>query len=506
MRHLLAVAAACGLASIAQGIHAPRARPSLQQGERGDACMHGSCSETEFLGQILDSVAHEQPAATSGHELQPGVLGLNYVLRLGSAGVNYLENLRHQALATHNQSLGRLSGVLNTSASLVQYLNGVVHNLGNEYAVSNVASAARNDSVDNLWAAYQAELAQAVQSTFPQKREPLRILVVSPVSGETLAVDDFEYNLNKLISNTAGDIFAFALFHYDTNDTEWKQKHWYSGPNSPIVKADTRPLCKGHVWSTMTPAFVKPYDYIWLMDGDLRLDYFSWDLYRSVLVGLDPLVSQPSILPRSAGGRSTDLAKLRMVGTQGGMFPIAREVNRSEGMAPLISKRLWTAFHERLKRNDPHSIWYTNDFWDLAATLSKTFCDKTGVLLVNGSPLRHMNRHDLLAPGTIGSTHDCLTGCGGEDANCRLLSSKEMKLMREGIKSYCNLPWGDPRLDCREGIRTCSSTLAADVEKSQWVMTQAGTIATYKYRCKAPPMPNISENAAFCDIADMWMA
>mmetsp|Transcript_99853 Transcript_99853/g.321957 ORF Transcript_99853/g.321957 Transcript_99853/m.321957 type:complete len:239 (+) Transcript_99853:1-717(+) len=219
------------------------------------------------------------------------------------------------------------------------------------------------------------------------------------------------------------------------------------------------------------------------MDGDLRLDLFSWDLYRAVLAALEPLVSQPSVVAKGPGMRSTDKHKLRMTGRIRGLFPVAREVERTETMAPLISTRLWGALRERLQQSDNRTVWYLNDLWDMAAYLSAAECGRAGVLLINASPVRHMDYHDLLEPAKVGRSFSCLRGCGAAGANCRPLAEAEARLLREGLRGFCDVA-GSPHLACGAQLNECYRGLVRGVQRRAWAQADNGTILSSAYVCK----------------------
>mmetsp|Transcript_83332 Transcript_83332/g.258774 ORF Transcript_83332/g.258774 Transcript_83332/m.258774 type:complete len:243 (+) Transcript_83332:1-729(+) len=223
------------------------------------------------------------------------------------------------------------------------------------------------------------------------------------------------------------------------------------------------------------------------MDGDLRLDLFSWDLYRAVILALDPLVSQPAVVPKGQGARSTDLEELQMVGSYSGLFPIAREVQRSESMAPLLSARLWPALHQRFAGNDNRTIWFTNTIWDMLAQISALDCNKTGVLIVNAAPVRHIDCHDLLRrPNKTGN--NCIRGCGHPGAqNCRRISASERALLREAVADYC--PLDDARaaayFNCSH-VKHCRRSILSKVQglHRQWTeVRDEPAITAYRYSC-----------------------
>lgn len=306
---------------------------------------------------------------------------------------------------------------------------------GPESFLQNVVCANHSTGDANTWANYQLTLLKGARGLLGTGPRQFRILVASPVRDTAIAVTNFEDNMKKLNSGFSHDVFHFALFHYDGSNELWAKKPWYSQKDGPVVMTRFDPGCKPKLWSQINSSVTDNYDYIWLLDGDFRFDLFSWDLYRIFLGGLKPLVSQPAILPRSHGERGTLVPILRMAARSQGQFTIAREVYRSEVQAPLISTKLWKAVLARLRDNDLASDHFVDRFWDIGATLSNVECGGTGILLLNGSPLRHMDFHDLRSHG---KGRQCRTGCGEGRANCRGVSTEEAELLRDGLAGFCD--------------------------------------------------------------------
>jgi len=276
------------------------------------------------------------------------------------------------------------------------------------------------------------------EHTDGHRKKPYKTLVVSAVHDTDAMVEIFEINMKRLLANKHGDKFDFALFHIDSGTTEWKKHRWYrSGAlfGGKVVMKTLGAGCKPQFWAQITPKMASKYDYLWLLDEDIRLDFLSWDFYRTVLSTIDPLVSQPVIVPKAPFKRSTGVTKLQMKVPDGSNFMIAYETQRSEVQAPIISSKIWDAVNERNLQNDRRNDWYIDDFWDVIAFLGEDQCRKSGVLAVNGAPVRHMDCHNLFK-GT-----KCVEGCGEDDANCRPVSSTEESLVREALKDAgCDVP------------------------------------------------------------------
>lgn len=279
------------------------------------------------------------------------------------------------------------------------------------------------------WHALQRVMAEEVM---PSPGGPLRVLVVSPVRNNARTVQDFKDNMRALAAtNSDGDHFDYALFHYEGSDSHWMA--WPGYNDTSIVIKSVGLGCKAQFWAQVSPSRAENYDYIWLLDGDLRLDFFSWDLYRAWLFKLAPLISQPSILPREPGERSSDHEDLRMWQDPEKPFAMALEVNRSEVMAPILSARLWGAVHARLVAGDLRSSWYFSDYWDALALAARNAGGSAGILLVNAAPVRHMNCHDLFS----GPSH-CTTGCGHGKANCHAVSAAEASIAARSLRGVCS--------------------------------------------------------------------
>jgi len=347
-----------------------------------------------------------------------------------------------------------------------------------------VAGGSRSEALNERWHRFQGEILGKLRRSLPQPSRAFKTLVVMPVRNSEVAVADFRSNQLRLLNNTSGDRFEFALFHYDSGNSAWANKSWYKN-GTTIVHKQVGEFCKGHVWSQVTPEWAKHYDYIWLMDGDLSLDFFSWDLYRTVVAGTDPLVSQPAVLPKGPWERSTDIPVLRMVARQANVFPVAIEVPRSESMAPLISTRLWPAVHARLLSSDKRSIWYDNYMWDTAAFLSALQCGKPGILMINASPVRHLNCHDLMKfdAKKRNVTELCFWGCGEHKENCQHLSGGEISLMREGLTNYCDIS-ARHELQCNNTFEHCFQGIIKQVRRKELVDVGAEKIMTARTHCK----------------------
>lgn len=347
-----------------------------------------------------------------------------------------------------------------------------------------------SDQASAMWAEYQAQIVSHLNWEFwhGHRDVSLRVLVVNPVQNSHKALDNFVRNYQKLQNNSFGDVFHFALFFYQGSNDKFTEHDWYHDPDGPVVFASTAQTCKAEAWYLITPELAAKYDYLWLLDGDLGMDLFSWDLYRTVLVNMEPLVSQPSVVPKGLDLRSSDLEGLNMWHweTLNGMLPVYIEISRTEIMCTVVSSQLWPSFHDRLEHTDRLSAWYTSDFWDFVATLSRVDCGRPAPLLVNAAPVRHLDFHDLFHNGSRCSKH-----CGSDESNCRNPSGRQMELVKDN--------WNTSSYTCGRGdlrsiettcaayfrMRGCRSYLAQSVENYTMLLYNGSRASTWAFTCHA---------------------
>jgi len=274
-----------------------------------------------------------------------------------------------------------------------------------------VARFESNHDLQGSWRSYITDLVNDLESASPSPRRTLRVLVASLVS--TGMLETVAYNMKRLSRNRAGDVFKLALFHYlaEEGQVPSLESSMESTLRPHIALEHAGGGCKPMFWRRLTPDLVAGFDYVWLLDGDLRMDYFEWDLYRHVLLKEDPLVSQPSILGWAPGNHSTIFESLRMRAPQGnGTAELFRQVRYVEIMPPVLSDKIWLAVHARVMGIDGLYCRPVEGIYNTIAKYAvEAGCSKTDRLVVNLSPLRHANCHDM----TRTKTH-CLKGFPSE--------------------------------------------------------------------------------------------
>merc|ERR1719401_481198 len=104
----------------------------------------------------------------------------------------------------------------------------------------------------------------------------LKILILLAVADSATAVTNFVDNYNFLRQSKAKDEFEYAIFHHDLETTLWEKEALYKGLNSPVVMKHVGAGCKPHFWDMIEPSMAEKYDYVWILDEDMRFDFFVW--------------------------------------------------------------------------------------------------------------------------------------------------------------------------------------------------------------------------------------
>ena len=117
----------------------------------------------------------------------------------------------------------------------------------------------------------------------------MRLLIVRSVSNEPSSVEHFAQWAQEL--GKAHDTIHFALNHYQNNQSNWAQVKEIYGHMIVMERMGIR--CKVGFWKEIDPKFAASYDYLWLVDDDLGLEFFDWKLTRFLLQNLNPMVAQP---------------------------------------------------------------------------------------------------------------------------------------------------------------------------------------------------------------------
>jgi hypothetical protein len=281
----------------------------------------------------------------------------------------------------------------------------------------------------------------------PYRHKTFRVLIASYVEDSEEAADRLQRNLERLQDTRFNDTFEVAMFLYDGTDKNFRDRPWYADPDGLVVMRETQKLCKAEALYLITPDLASNYSHIWLLDGGLSLDMFSWSLYHTILAGLEPLVSLPAILPRTPEAGAPGLTGLDMSywadnvwnNISRSAMAVTVDAARSDASCTVLASQLWPLVYNRLALSDRSSDEYLSDAWDVAA-MSSPYCFNRLtplITLVVASPVR------VMSP-TAGPDGQCNRGCGDEDASCLTLSPHQWNLTFQGINE--SVRWKD--VDC----------------------------------------------------------
>lgn len=228
----------------------------------------------------------------------------------------------------------------------------------------------------------------------------MRLLFVTYVANTKLDILLFKRNFDKFkVSNRAGDTINFALFHYDGDNSLWNVNEWYTDQHGPIVMKHVGAGCPAENWAMISPQMALKYDYIWMADSDVSLSTFSWDVASTVIKRLKPIVAQPALLPGREHARASPCCRslnFEFQTTDVSDFQLAREAYRSEVQTPIVSSSLWPTLHARMTGGqDLRTAWTIDTFWDVFALVAKNECNGTGILVLNGAPVVHLDTQTL---------------------------------------------------------------------------------------------------------------
>lgn len=280
-----------------------------------------------------------------------------------------------------------------------------------------------------------------------RSNKTFRVLIASYVEDSEEAANRLQGNLERLQEARFNDTFEVAVFLYDGTDHHFRDRPWYADPDGLVVMREKQKLCKADALYLITPDLASNYSHIWVLDGGLSLDMFSWSVYRTILAGLEPLVSLPARLPGTPEAGAPGLVGLDMShygddvwSTSGrSAMPVTVDASRSDASCTVLASELWPLVYDRLARSDRRTDEYLSDVWDIAARSSGYCFNRLApqITLVVASPVRSVSP-------TVGPGGRCSRGCGDKEASCSPMSPLQWNLTLEGVNN--SVRWRD--VDC----------------------------------------------------------
>ncbi|KAL6577387.1 hypothetical protein OROMI_011663 [Orobanche minor] len=146
-------------------------------------------------------------------------------------------------------------------------------------------------------------------------------------------------NIDAAVKKFSED-FQILLFHYDSRTTEWEQFEWSRRAIHVSVRKQTK---WWYAKRFLHPDVVAAYDYIFIWDEDLGVEYFDAEKYIQLVKKHGLVISQPGLEPNK--GLTWQMTKRRG----------DREVhNFVEIMAPVFSREAWRCVWHMIQNDLVH--------------------------------------------------------------------------------------------------------------------------------------------------------
>ena len=201
-----------------------------------------------------------------------------------------------------------------------------------------------------------------------------KILLVTSVENTERCVKTWTENVHHL--KKYDDEFCTMFIHLDGENSLWKTK--FENYDNYMVHLNGG--SKVTNWRLLSCDLVKQYDFLWLVDSDISLKKWDWNLFKPY--ALTEIVLQSAVMPRAPGKRSSDHSQLRWKKGK-----TVTQYKRIETMAPFDST-FWPIVYEKLLLTDKRSAWET-EFWYSA--MAKKLMNKNYLCVVHVSPIIHLD-------------------------------------------------------------------------------------------------------------------
>jgi len=236
-----------------------------------------------------------------------------------------------------------------------------------------------------------------------------------------ITVEDSVKNVNLITNNYKilqnYNEITWCFNHFDGTNKEWNKESWYNNMN--CIK-NIGIGSKITQWKKITPNISKPYDYLWFLDGDMSLEKFNWKSYYNMLVEINPILSQPGILPASEDGKASDWEHTCSTDkNRNTIFKCSKDkwTNGIENGTPFISTKIWDLIYEKIILTDPRSTWETVFFYNKIAN------DLNSPKLINFfSPVVHHDFRNLNKIKSVDAKRELIISPDPDDYETKILN------------------------------------------------------------------------------------
>ena len=242
----------------------------------------------------------------------------------------------------------------------------------------------------------------------------IKILLIVTVEDSVKNVNIMKNNY-KILENV--DEITWCFNHFDGANELWKTEDWYYNINGIKNIGIGSKITQ---WKKITPQISKHYDYLWFLDGDMGLEKFNWNSYYNMLVNLNPILSQPGILPAFKGGRASEWPHTNLTDkNKNTIYKGYNKDNVIENGTPFISTKIWDLIYEKMILTDDRSDWETCNFFN------KIAIDLNSPRLINFiSPVVHHDYRNLNKIKSVDSQRKLFVSPDPDDYKTKILNIK----------------------------------------------------------------------------------
>ena len=155
-------------------------------------------------------------------------------------------------------------------------------------------------------------------------------------------------------------------------------------------------------------------------NGDMGLEEFNWKSYYNMLIKINPILSQPGILPASKGGKASDWKHTCCTDkNRNTILKCSKDkwYNGIENGTPFISTKIWDLIYEKMILTDPRSTWETVLFYNKIAN------DLNSPKLINFfSPVVHHDFRNLNKIKLVDAKRELIVSPDPDDYETKILN------------------------------------------------------------------------------------
>lgn len=213
----------------------------------------------------------------------------------------------------------------------------------------------------------------------------LIILAVAQNDEETAAI--WKTNYDRLVETSDSKLyqFSFALLFFGelTGSNVWPEHFGKQVFNDKMVFPYVmyrEKGCKAELWSNIAQQYagVDQIDWFWMIDADMDLAYFHWDLFRNLIHATNAVIASGRIVGRNWHENYRLNKNLTLADGLAG-YTLSTEAPGSQIIDQnnlVVHGKIWRLFSRAMMalQWDTSSIWGTEDFLSIATLALVKWC------------------------------------------------------------------------------------------------------------------------------------